>query len=858
MKNLFSFCLFLLVFQSSAQINVLWESRYNSAANNVDRVTDMYVDAAGNVYVTGASLNAAGATSGFDIVTIKYNSAGVQQWLATFNGSGSGADNAAAMAVDASGNVYVAGTSFRSGTDYDFVVIKYNNAGVQQWQIYNGGSFYDEARKITLDSGGNPIVVGGFQASASNTNYRTVKLNPASGAVTWFMDFSSTGNNLDLAVDVVTDASNNVYVTGHSFNTGQDLNVRTIKYNSSGTLQWNTQLNQSTINSYDMPVRIVVDGTNTYVLATTFNGAASQDDILLIKYNAAGTVVDTELLNGTANDNDKPNGLLLDGSGNLYVAGKIKGSTTAEDFLVAKYNSSFTLQWIDKFNGSGTNYDEAFSLSFDPTMAYLYATGYSYLSASNNDYLTIKYNVSTGAREWVTRFNGPANNSDQARVLHVDAAGNIYVSGDSKGAGTNFDYSTIRYCQLTTTAVADNDTICIGTPVNLSASGGITGYTWTPATGLSATTGTSVTAMPSSDVCYLVSSSDADGCTDVDTICIVVNPLPGPIIVPGGPTSFCAGDSVQLYASGFAAYNWNTGETGSMIVADTAGTYTVTVTDASGCQNFTSVNITVNALPLIDAGLNLAHCSGDTSQLSATGGVSYVWNSDPFISSTTVSNPEVYPSVGGTYWYYVTGTDVNGCSGVDSVMLTVNVLPVAPLLFRPPNSDQVFVTNYAGGITWFMNGSTITAAGSGNVIDLDDSTTAWGCLTGVITLYSAYHTDGNGCVSPVSSGLVVDTIYNQDCYDNIGIGEYGVFSHFALYPNPATEVIQLEFAPLYETGFELNLVDMSGQVIMSKKYEHVFGTCRDKISISQYSSGIYYVVLKSEDGYRHAARIIKQ
>ncbi|HYG53250.1 MAG TPA: T9SS type A sorting domain-containing protein, partial [Flavobacteriales bacterium] len=832
---------------ANAQINVLWEARHDGAASNIDRVAGMYVDNSGNVYVTGSSYD---AVSGYDIVTIKYDNAGNELWESTFNGSGNGSDNASGIAVDVSGNVYVSGTSYISGTNFDFCVIKYNSLGVQQWQIYNGGGFYDEARGITLDLAESPVVIGGFQATSSNTNFRTLKLNPLTGATTWVQDFSNS-TNLDIATAITIDATNNYYVTGHSFQSGEDLNIRTIKYNSAGVLQWSTQYNaNTTLDSYDMPVDIVLNSAGeTFVLGTVFNGSVSDEDIIIVKYNTAGTVVGSVQLNGSANDKDTPNSLIVDASGtSIFVAGALKGTSTSEDFMVAKYNSSLVQQWIDKYNGAGSNYDEATNLVLDNTGTYLYATGYSFLSTSNNDYLTIKYDESTGNREWDTRFNGPANNSDQAGFIDVDAAGNVYVSGDSKGSGTNLDYSTIKYCQLTTVATVDQDTVCANTTVNFNVTGGSTVQWLAPTTGLSCTTCATPSATLTADVCYYVQTQDAGGCIDKDTVCVIVNPLPGPVITPDGPTTFCVGDSVSLTASGFASYTWNTGETTATITTDTAGTYTVTVTDASGCQNFTNINVNVNALPVISAGADDAHCQGDSTQLMATGGTTYSWNADPYLSSTTIANPYVDPYTPGNYTFIVTGSDAIGCSSTDTVMITVNPLPVTPILFRPGGSpDNIYATNLTGGLTvdWYQNGVYLPAAGTGGTFPLGDTTTSWGCAPGPND-YFAQYTDANGCKSEFSDTLTVDSVQTADCY--IGIVEIPFIEQLTVYPNPTTNQVTVEFSTQNAEGVKLSVYDISGKVVMTRLLKGTYGLRKEVIDLEVFGKGTYQLVLNGQDG----------
>ena len=107
-----------------------WVQTYNGPGNVSDIAYSIAVDGSGNVYVTGYSSQ--GGTNS-DYATIKYNSSGVQQWVQRYNGPGNGVDGAYSIAVDGSGNVYVTGQSYGGGTSLDYATIKYNSSGVQQW-----------------------------------------------------------------------------------------------------------------------------------------------------------------------------------------------------------------------------------------------------------------------------------------------------------------------------------------------------------------------------------------------------------------------------------------------------------------------------------------------------------------------------------------------------------------------------------------------------------------------------------------------------------------------------------------------------------------------------------------------------
>ena len=149
-----------------------WVARYDGPANSDDGAKAMAIDGAGNTYVTGYS----SGSFGQDYATIKYDSAGQQQWVRRYNGPANSDDEATAMAVDASGSVYVTGQSYDSGFGYDYATIKYNSAGQQQWVTrYEGLGDTNQPTAIALDGSGNVFVTGYSFGSDTNYDYATIK-----------------------------------------------------------------------------------------------------------------------------------------------------------------------------------------------------------------------------------------------------------------------------------------------------------------------------------------------------------------------------------------------------------------------------------------------------------------------------------------------------------------------------------------------------------------------------------------------------------------------------------------------------------------------------------------------------------
>ena len=444
MKKIITILSILFVLNNAkSQVTQEWAARYNGPpGNNSDFASAMALDGSGNVYVTGYS--AGNATGSYDYATVKYNSSGVQQWVSRYNGTANGTDYAYAIAVDNSGNVYVTGGSVGIETNYYmYATVKYNASGVQQWvAIYDlgGGSI---ARSIAVDASENVYVTGESAGMGTYNDYTTIKYN-SSGILQWLSRYNGPTNGTDEASSMFLDASGNVYVTGLSHNNITFYSeYATVKYNSSGIQQWASVYNGPG-NGSDVAKSIAADASGNVYVTGYSEGIGSNADYATIKYNSAGDSVWVKRYNGPGNAFDAANSLAIDALGNVYVTGYSSQFVANFDYATIKYNSVGDSLWVKRYNGSSNYRDYANSLALDGS-GNVYITGYSRETIGSDNYTTIKYN-SSGVQQWLASYSA-GTNGEEARSIAVDGSGNVFVTGYSATATTLWDYATVKYSQ---------------------------------------------------------------------------------------------------------------------------------------------------------------------------------------------------------------------------------------------------------------------------------------------------------------------------------------------------------------------------------------------------------------------------
>jgi uncharacterized delta-60 repeat protein len=437
--NLSKLCLLLLFASScSAQVNLEWARLFNGTANSGDQGEAIAKDRFGYVYVTGYGT---GTGTDWDMITVKYNPAGDSLWVRRYNGPVNNTDEAGAIAVDDSANVYVTGWSFRGSPNlYDIITIKYNSNGVQQWvQTYNGpGNNWDRAYAIVLDNAGGIYVAGySYNSASTYTDFTTIKYS-AGGAQLWAQVYNGTANSYDEAHAIEVNGSGEIYVCGFSFQSGANEDVLLVKYNSSGVQQWLRTFNSSN-NGYDNANAMWLDVSGNIYLTGSGNGFGATLDMLTLKYNPGGVLQFANLYNGIGNGTDVGYALTGDNNG-FYVTGYVT-TGSGWDIPLFRYGLSGSFQYSSFINGAGNGNDYATSITRD-NQSNVYLTGVMSVTGGGYDIAVLKY----GNSAWSQLYNGPGNGDDKGNGIVVDSLYNVYVTGYTQSA--NRDMVTLKYSQI--------------------------------------------------------------------------------------------------------------------------------------------------------------------------------------------------------------------------------------------------------------------------------------------------------------------------------------------------------------------------------------------------------------------------
>lgn len=417
-----------------------WVRRYNGPASDFDMPAGVGLDLSGSVYVGGTSI---ADDTWEDYAVVKYSFAGDESWVRRYDGSGNDYDVVASIAVDIAGNSYVTGSSTNINFDIDIVTVKYRTNGDREWlSVYSTPDESDElAAALCIDASRNVYVAGVSYGFGTGEDYLTIKYS-SSGGTRWVAQYNGTASSFDTPSAIAVDGTGGVYVTGSSMGLGSFEDMVTLKYNSVGLLLW-TQRYAPLTNDYDAGLALAVDASGRVHVGGSTYGTVTDEDAVVAVYTTGGSEQWVGLFNGPGNSADEAVAVALDAGGNVYVTGTSYDQVTQSDYATVKYSPAGAQLWVARYNGTGDGDDYAGALAVDAA-GNVYVTGTSLGEASGYDIATVKY-TTNGARAWTVRYTSAGSAIDQGNDIAVDGSGNVYVTGSRTAAGTGVDFITIKY-----------------------------------------------------------------------------------------------------------------------------------------------------------------------------------------------------------------------------------------------------------------------------------------------------------------------------------------------------------------------------------------------------------------------------
>lgn len=492
------------------------------------------------------------------------------------------------------------------------------------------------------------------------------------------------------------------------------------------------------------------------------------------------------------------------------------------------------------------------------------------------------------------------SNGQNTPTITASSSGSYSVTGsDANGCRSVPVATTVTVLSSpvpTVTSSGGTNTICTGATLTLTASPAQS-YSWST----SATTPTISVTTPGT---YDLTVTYANGCQATTSFVLNQGVPPVPTIVEDGPLSFCAGGNVILTTTQpYLTYSWNNyNSTANFINVINAGSYSVTVTDGSGCTGTSNIiNVNVFALPnpsVTPTGL-VEICSGDNVTASTQSGfVSYAWSPSGGTTETASFTQSGY--------YYVTVTDNNGCINTsDSVHVVVNNLPNpititanGPTNFCEGNSVVLSAPSGYQSYTWndgsttqnlfvdsagtyvcvvtdqngcspasgsnsivvnIFNGTPPVASFSGNVLSSTPAISYQWYLNGNIILgatgqdynattsgvYYVIVTDANGCI--IKSNTLEFTY--------IGFEEMGL-QNISIFPNPTENQVVIDVKFNAPTDYSIEFTDMIGNQVLKTDFFNNKNEMKKSYDLTELASGIYFVKLNA-NGESFVKKLIK-
>ncbi len=415
-------------FQSNININNFeWNKTWGGSSN--EQVSGMAIDSLGNIFITG-SAGRYGGEDDDNIFLLKYNSGGNLVWNITWGQSDY--DYSSGIAIDSTGNAFITGRTESYGAGHsDVFILKYNSSGDLLWGKIWGGSDDEWAPKIAIDASGNVFISGSTESYGEGYSDVFLVKYDSSGNLLW--DKAWGGSERDLGIGIALDDSGNAFIMGWTLSYGAGSeDVFLLKYNSSGNLLWNKTWGGS---GYEYAYEIALDASgNTFITGVTSSYGAGHSSVFLLKYDPSGNLLWDKTWGGSSGETGRE--LAIDASGNVYITGETASFGAGySDAFILKYDSSGNLLWDKTWGSSGNDYGKGIAID---SLGNTFITGSIgvYEGGGDKNLFLLKYNSSGNLLLYKT-WEGKGYISGIGIAL--DTLGNAFIAGETGYYEVGFD-----------------------------------------------------------------------------------------------------------------------------------------------------------------------------------------------------------------------------------------------------------------------------------------------------------------------------------------------------------------------------------------------------------------------------------
>ena len=362
----------------------LWIDSYNPSTDKAFIVASTH-DQAGNIYNVGAVRQS--STNSLDFLVIKYDAGGSQQWVYTYNGPDGLNDVACGITLDPAGELYVTGTSDGLGTGPDYTTIKLDANGNEIWTVrYDHNNVFDIPAAVYYDQVNNSLVVTGSSGSSfTDWDFATVEYDPGSGQQLVETRISNAGGvGQDKAFALAADSLGNVYVTGTTYN-GSNYDVQVVKLDQNLNAVWTRTLDLGGFDDAGLSVALD-DSLNLYF--TGFGSrSASEKEMFLFKYSNNGTFRwKGSFMNGINMSSEGLRVKVKSGK-EIFVGGNLTQNGN-QDIVLMRFNEKGKLDLFTTYDGQSGGKDQFMDMVYEGSKLFVTARSFN---GTNDDNILIHY-----------------------------------------------------------------------------------------------------------------------------------------------------------------------------------------------------------------------------------------------------------------------------------------------------------------------------------------------------------------------------------------------------------------------------------------------------------------------------------